>query len=144
MHTQDHTLETRRRLARHIATSIVGAVGALASAGLAIAVASAFAPGILRSTLLVGALLSTIATPVGLGLWSARHNLRCPGCNASFVRMRRAQPWAARPSAHCAGCGALLFGARASQARSRLAFVILMLAIAMVSGGAAYWLNARH
>ncbi len=131
MTAKDCTLETRRRIWRHMFTSLLGVAAAIVVAGLAGGLASSLEVGILRSVLAGGAVVSALGLGVGVGFWSASKNLRCPGCDVPIwkqVSGRRSFA-AAHASSYCLSCGVRLFDERSN--RRMLALVLVAVALGM-------------
>ena len=133
MTTADHSTEARLRVRRHMLTSLAGVLALFVGAGVAGALGKLLDHGPLRQIIVLGVLLPSLTAPVVVGLWSARRNLRCPGCDGSFLSMRRRSPWSERTSGHCPGCGALLFTTRAPTLPARSFAVGIGAAIAVLT-----------
>jgi len=131
MAAEDQSIETRRRIWRHMTTSLLGAGAAIVVAGATVALAKAVAlEGAAMRITIAAAIVSAMALAIGVGWWSAFRNLRCPGCNAAiwWQVSWNTSLFAARASKHCRACGVRLFDERSNR------FVLVILVVAFVLG----------
>jgi hypothetical protein len=142
MAPEDCTLETRRRLWRHMTTSMLGVLAAFVVAGAAIALAKALAlEGTAMRITIAAAVGSCLVLAVGIGWWSTFRNLRCPSCNEGiwWQVSWNTSLFAARASKHCRQCGVRLFDERSNR------FVVVLLVVAFLLGMVGAILNiATH
>ncbi len=139
----DLVLEMRRRVRRHMLTSLGGIVfGFFLLVGVGGGMRASGVTGPVAALPVLGVLIIP-----AVGWWSTFKNIRCPSCDRLVVWIMSSNysVFGSMAPKHCPGCGKQIFSAASTRRFFRMVFIFVGIGVALaVLGGVASAMMRPH